>query len=666
MKMMKRKILAGVLAFGMATASFALLMPMVAAQQSHIWITSSDYGYSGNIHDAPDGTSPNNGLARHYIQTRPSEVALGPIPPYPQTSHDRVGPMGTSGMTNMAQIDSEGFTTPTVNFDPVIFIAERDKTAPLTFIYPVSVQISKMAGGNIPNGYIASAPVYPFLWAEPLGYGCFDDSYLTKIPSPIYTETSIDWVAMAGMPNIYGYGVLESVSNSGPWTEVGQTTGTTLTYNPIFNDWYSLVIYWAGTGTGFSNMQAVRGTVFGAPSQAWWSPPPPGPIASNLAASGPALDGDINMESVTLSATITAQIEEEIIAGAECRLEGGTIFPMTAQDGCFDESVEDVTYDYWDFPIGFTEGPHVFEVRGIDYENTGGWASSSFSVIDTTPPTAGWNYTPGATSYVNQPLNFSAYYEDFCAIDLDIADSFVKYKVNYGPWNYIPWVNDSFSWGSYRNNLTCSIPGNTFAIGDYVDFYGQVKDTAATPNTQPFGAGSCQIIANGGFFGIPVVTGWNLISFPNIASGLPVTVLDDMGGDTTWSVMKWYNPQTPNDPWKTYRIGGTANDLQAIDNTFGLWLYIIDLGMDGMLCVYGGEPGTTQIVLHTGWNLVGYPTLTNRTVADAFWGTGADCVEIFDSAEPGLIKEVGPTYLMTPGKGYWVHATADAVWTIDW
>jgi len=53
-------------------------------------------------------------------------------------------------------------------------------------------------------------------------------------------------------------------------------------------------------------------------------------------------------------------------------------------------------------------------------------------------------------------------------------------------------------------------------------------------------------------------------------------------------------------------------------------------------------------------------------VANAFWGTGADHVEVFNASSPTLLSEVGPTYLMKPGEGYWVHVPADSVWTVDW
>jgi hypothetical protein len=39
-------------------------------------------------------------------------------------------------------------------------------------------------------------------------------------------------------------------------------------------------------------------------------------------------------------------------------------------------------------------------------------------------------------------------------------------------------------------------------------------------------------------------------------------------------------------------------------------------------------------------------------------------VEVFDPVLP-FIKEVGATYVMKPGEGYWVHVPADTVWTVN-
>ena len=82
--------------------------------------------------------------------------------------------------------------------------------------------------------------------------------------------------------------------------------------------------------------------------------------------------------------------------------------------------------------------------------------------------------------------------------------------------------------------------------------------------------------------------------------------------------------------------------------------------------VRGLIPVSTKIPLYAGWNMVGYPSLNTETVANALWGTEADIIMICNMSEPYHIKEVGPTYVMKPGEGYWVHVPFDTTWTIDW
>ena len=53
-------------------------------------------------------------------------------------------------------------------------------------------------------------------------------------------------------------------------------------------------------------------------------------------------------------------------------------------------------------------------------------------------------------------------------------------------------------------------------------------------------------------------------------------------------------------------------------------------------------------------------------MANALWGTGADKVMVCDTSEPYGLKEVGPTFVMRPGEGYWIHVAADSIWTVDW
>jgi subtilisin-like proprotein convertase family protein len=166
-------------------------------------------------------------------------------------------------------------------------------------------------------------------------------------------------------------------------------------------------------------------------------------------------------------------------------------------------------------------------------------------------------------------------------------------------------------------------------------------------------------------YDIPVQPGWNLISFPLQASGSPLDVLDDMGGDTVWDVVKWFDPFNLPDPWKTYRVGSTVNDLLSIDNTMGFWVHITNVGSDNLLKVHGVEPGTTIINLHAGWNLASYSSITARTANVALSGTSADMISYYQPASPYIADTSNlATVNMVAGKAYWIHVTSDCIWTV--
>ena len=165
---------------------------------------------------------------------------------------------------------------------------------------------------------------------------------------------------------------------------------------------------------------------------------------------------------------------------------------------------------------------------------------------------------------------------------------------------------------------------------------------------------------------------WILMSFPNKVSGDPLIivqdVLDEGGGLVTWDIITTYN--ATQGKWLTTSTfkPPSLNTFNFVKNHMTFWIHVTNYG-DGIVTIEGDLPTSGEqanIPLKAGWNLVGYPSLTNETVANALWGTGADKVEVCDPAEPYNIKEVGPTYVMRPGEGYWIHVPADTVWVIDW
>jgi len=147
---------------------------------------------------------------------------------------------------------------------------------------------------------------------------------------------------------------------------------------------------------------------------------------------------------------------------------------------------------------------------------------------------------------------------------------------------------------------------------------------------------------------------WVFVSFPSGASGAIQTILNDAtsgDGQTTWTIAKWFNPNTPADPWKTYRVGGIANDMPNVDNTMGVWLWLTANGGDQVLTLnsYVAIPASTGITLKTGWNLVGYPSMTNRQ-ASATLPTVADRVSVWSATSP-YVTDYSDKSLVTMSHG---------------
>ena len=173
------------------------------------------------------------------------------------------------------------------------------------------------------------------------------------------------------------------------------------------------------------------------------------------------------------------------------------------------------------------------------------------------------------------------------------------------------------------------------------------------------------------WFKIPVVAGWNFISTPlaPASTSLPAA-LADSNGDTTWTRAMWYDPLDTADHWKQYNTawGAGLNDLKSVDAKMGVWVYVSVVG-DGFLNVSGAQPTSTAINLRAGWNIVGFPSDdTVYTVAML----QAQCpsvtmVERFNAANPPyMLSAITGATALAQGRGYWVYATADAVWTVAW
>jgi hypothetical protein len=102
-----------------------------------------------------------------------------------------------------------------------------------------------------------------------------------------------------------------------------------------------------------------------------------------------------------------------------------------------------------------------------------------------------------------------------------------------------------------------------------------------------------------------------------------------------------------------------------MDHRTGYWLHVSEACS---LTVYGLPPGTTQIQLRAGWNLLGYPATDDGsyTAAGLMADVGATDVELFAPAEEYLVGDMPAEATFKRGHAYWVYLPQDAVWTVSW
>ncbi|UCG69738.1 MAG: right-handed parallel beta-helix repeat-containing protein, partial [Thermoplasmata archaeon] len=161
--------------------------------------------------------------------------------------------------------------------------------------------------------------------------------------------------------------------------------------------------------------------------------------------------------------------------------------------------------------------------------------------------------------------------------------------------------------------------------------------------------------------------GWNLISIPLIQENQNLRKVLEMI-DGWYDTVQWYDVMDTSDPWKHYKVGKPfGNDLSVINETMGFWIHITQPG-DSIFVYNGTQPTTNQsITLHPGWNMVGYPSLSNRTRDNALnninYGTDVDAIWTFDAAIQTW-QEIGPTDYFELGRGYWIHSKVTKVWDV--
>jgi predicted GH43/DUF377 family glycosyl hydrolase len=158
---------------------------------------------------------------------------------------------------------------------------------------------------------------------------------------------------------------------------------------------------------------------------------------------------------------------------------------------------------------------------------------------------------------------------------------------------------------------------------------------------------------------VPVLAGWvplgNQFEATNINSTLETLIWE--------AAMAW----TSTNPLHRWRTNFTVrpdymDDLVTLGGMEGCWAKAVVAGT----YVSVGVVLDHAIPLEVGWNLVSYPSPTQRTAADVMAEIGPLCtrVEGFDASATYRLKALQPSDPMSPGCAYWVYVTASTTWAV--
>ncbi len=155
--------------------------------------------------------------------------------------------------------------------------------------------------------------------------------------------------------------------------------------------------------------------------------------------------------------------------------------------------------------------------------------------------------------------------------------------------------------------------------------------------------------------------GWNLISIPLIPENSNIqAVLSSINNkyDSVWSYQEG--------KWKYYIAGVAGGALTTIEPGKGYW---IKMKMAGKLTIRGNDSVSNTISLNKGWNLVGYNSLSPRTITEALTSIEGLYYSVWAYKDDGWLRYIesyGGNNLteMVPYYGYWINAKDNCIWDL--
>jgi hypothetical protein len=173
---------------------------------------------------------------------------------------------------------------------------------------------------------------------------------------------------------------------------------------------------------------------------------------------------------------------------------------------------------------------------------------------------------------------------------------------------------------------------------------------------------------------IQLITGLNLVSFPNISGEISVTdLLSPISGK--YEMVLAYDgcdiasPAKMHDPTRP----ASDNDLQYVNNAMGVWIVATQ---DAELEIVGIFPSTLTIPLCTGWNLISYAGNTATPIPEALSSIegkylliqtykaqdASDPFKMFFPTNPASANDLT---MLEPGLGYLIYVTEDCALVVN-
>jgi hypothetical protein len=285
-----------------------------------------------------------------------------------------------------------------------------------------------------------------------------------------------------------------------------------------------------------------------------------------------------------------------------------------------------------------------------EYDDSNNLAFNTLEVFSFPPPPPsglGARFSPSSSSDIELIWNSST---DDGAGEDDVV-GYTIYRSNMGvngTYQFAAWIpaNDSLLY-----NWTDMGAGD----GDPNDYFYIVRanDTLDNEELNNFKVGK---------FVNYLVEGWNLVSTPLYQTNTTREhVLQTIEGN--YSSVYGYHAGKSR-PWLGWHRDkpNKFNDVFEINHEEG---YYIDMLNPDHLVVCGVVPANTQIQLKTGWNLVSYPSLFIRTRDDALSSISGMYTKVyFYNVTSGRDEVLGPSDMMHPGYGYWIHVHTNCVWEV--